>query len=174
MSKLSRSLSEIVDELGTLCREARTGTLLVATDDNRLLQVGLEKGEIVQLVYGGNRAADVLPLLLEITSGNSRFKEGPIPAFRTDLPPTAKILSYLGRSGGARAADAALPMQTMADLEQLLCEFVGPMASVLFAEKLRGARDFGSIVQALAKEMPSPDMATLFKARAKELETEFA
>jgi len=71
-------------------------------------------------------------------------------------------------------ADAALPMQTMADLESLLCEFVGPMASVLFAEKLRSARDFGSIVQALAKEMPSPDMATLFKARAKELEPEFA
>lgn len=172
MSKVSRSLSEIVDELRTLCREARTGTLLVATDDNRLLQVGLEKGEIVQLVYAGNRTADVLPLLLEIKSGNSRFKEGPIPAFRTDLPPTAKILSHLGRPGEARAADAALPMQTLADLEKLLCEFVGPMASVLFAEKIRGARDFGSVVQALAKEIPSPDMATMFRARAKELAAE--
>ncbi len=163
----------IVAELRQLCREQRSGLLLITTDKHRLAQFNLDKGEIVFVSFQGKRGEHVLPLLRQIQGGQFRFKEKTVSTFSDPLPPTEAILSYLGGGNGdvetvgaatsAKPPNEGLPENIKAILERALAEFIGPIAAIVCAEHLQTAKDLESAIAVLADHVPNPEHASRFK-----------
>jgi hypothetical protein len=169
-------LSQLVSELKILCREGRTGTAYVVTDDNRMARLGLAAGKIDFIWFHSRRGADALILMSHIHAGRLRFEDGvKAAADAADLPTTAEILEFLlapqsgvgspspaqqSRSGtpppasdtqqqGPPAVGAA--ERTM--IEEILTDYVGPMASIICDEQLNECSDLESALNSLAAEI---------------------
>jgi hypothetical protein len=175
MSTAYTSYAMLIAELRQWCGERRTGIVYVTTDTNHSAQINIDKGEIVFLVCKGKLGAGALPLMHTIEGCRFRFAEGSVPAsFRSPLPDTGKILSYLSSGGppkadlGEKAKLSAAPAEEITDraksiLEQALAEYIGPMVAIVCPEHFERVRDLKSAVEALAGEIPKPEHATRFK-----------
>lgn len=101
-------------EFQQLHKEQRTGLVFI-NGFKRVVQLNIEGGEIVYLACQDKRGVDALPLLQDISSDKLRFVEGGIPALRTPLPPTSKILDYLD-ANQSLATPAPAPIALLLDL----------------------------------------------------------
>lgn len=154
-----------------MCQDQRTGTYFITTDDYLMAQISLERGEIVFLFYQNKHGADALPLLAQINAGRAQFAEGPISTFRTALPPTPDILSYLGinikeHAAGAYmdAAMSGLSEHVKRVIKEVLAQFIGPMAAVVCDNLPATVRDLDSALDAVSRELPNPAQIPQFKA----------
>src|SRR3970040_504816 len=94
---LSLTYPELVDEMRRWCAEKRTGTMLIATEDNHLAKILFENGAIAFLSYGLKNGREAIPLWTQ--TGHARVKASPAragvhPAARA-LPPTGEIMALL-------------------------------------------------------------------------------
>lgn len=57
------SLPDLVDQIETLCKAGRSGTVLLISDDNRMAQVHLHQGQVVYVLCRGRRGRDALQIM---------------------------------------------------------------------------------------------------------------
>lgn len=163
---------EITREIGRLSERKASGTVFIATRDNHVAQIMLDRGEIVFIFFAGKRGQEALNLLTRIREGRYRFQEGGVVSRGMPLPPTQDIL--LALDGGpehvpAHGQDARAPegkglsaaQKTL--LESCLADCIGPMAAIVCEDHFNSASSFQATVNALAAEIPSPGQARKFR-----------
>ncbi len=180
--------SQVVDQIAQLCREGRSGTVFIVSDDNRAAQIHLNEGAIVLTVCRGRRGQEGLTLMRSITLARMRFDEGYVTATESEPGATQAIVDYLGSAeahgapGGierrARPRDTALAgpaprkvrnlvaPNTCALLERVLVKYIGPMAQIVCQDHSPHAEHAAALVEALAGEVPGADKAAQFRAEA--------
>jgi hypothetical protein len=175
---------QLLDELGQLCATQKTGTVMIATTDNALVRVLLDRGQIISLSVGSKSGADAVLLVRATKAGRLRFSPGTTAgAHETGaLPPTGKLLAMLA-GGGATPADAgrkapaavAVDTAVLAQLEAALIEYLGPMGSLIWQEQLAAAgnpRDSAGLARAIdaaAAQIGDPAKTQRFKEQARKL-----
>jgi len=163
---------EITLEIGRLSDRKASGTVFIATRDNHVAQIMLDRGEIVFVFFAGKRGQEALNLLTTIREGRYRFQEGGVVSRGMPLPPTRDILLALSSGPGqvpAHAEDAHAPegkglstaQKTL--LENCLADCIGPMAAIICEDHFDSASNFQAAVDALAAEIPSPGQARKFR-----------
>jgi len=65
--------AQLVDELRRACVEKRTGTMMLATDDNQLARILFQDGEIASISYRLKNGRDAIPLLKDIKQARVKF-----------------------------------------------------------------------------------------------------
>jgi hypothetical protein len=158
-------------ELHKLCQEKRTGTLFIASVDNRLVQFGLDQGQIVFVSWQNKRGPEALLLLQEqnFKVSVTRFVEGQSPVNRLELPPTDQILQQLeGGVGRLPATGDPASRRTLSDkaktvLEQELVEFIGPMAAIICEETWNSVGELEAALEVLSRELPDPGQVVRFR-----------
>ena len=175
-SQLSPFIKFLDEELRALCRDRRTGTLLVVSSNNQVFQFSLRAGEIVALIFQNKHGAEALDVLEALRHQNvranaSRFAEGHLLSSKTPLPATDYILESLrggNRGGLVRSAQESNPKslrmtdQTRKILEEELVEFLGPMAVILCDEVWSTAKSLDEALSTLSQELSDPDQADRF------------
>lgn len=171
-------LQTALKEIELLCEKARSGVAYLISDDNRLAQVHLRKGAVVTAIYRNKRGKDALEHIRSIRSCSFRFDEKVAPSASVDLS-TAAFFSYFefGSTPGASAtvADSSWAEQTSQlglsaearlALEITLKKYIGPIASIVCEECFDQLNDAASVIDALAKEVPTQAEAVKFRAEA--------
>ena len=167
----------LLDELRRSCIEKRTGTLLIATEDNQLARIFLQAGEITFLSYGLKNGMDAIAAIKEIKQARAKFSHGRVGANRGGkLPPTAEILQRLGserRAAAARPASKSLSDDQVPTalkmIEAELVEVLGPLAKIVWSEHLERIgkpihpRELRTLIDNLAKEIGDPTKVQRFK-----------
>ena len=166
--------SEIVFEIGSLCKQKTTGTLFITTRDNRSAQIMLDKGELVFILFASKRGQEALDLMAKMSDGRYRFHEGSVGLRRMQLPPTQTILQALRNGSGQvsspareQAEKASFGNSLSADqkrvLETCLADCIGPMAAIVCEDHFNSVRDLPAAIEALAAEIPSPGQVKKFR-----------
>jgi hypothetical protein len=157
-------------ELHKLCQEKRTGTLFIASVDNRLVQFGLDQGQIVFVSCQNKRGPEALLLLQEqnFKVSVTRFVEGQRPVNRLELPPTDQILQKLEGGLGRSSATVGSGPRGLSDkakavLEQELVEFIGPMAAIVCGETWNSVDELEAALEVLSRELPDPGQVVRFR-----------
>ena len=171
---------DLVDELRRLTIEKKTGTVLIATQDNQLARILIDNGEIIGLAYGLKHGLEAVPAISSISEGRVKFSESKVGSHEAgQLPPTHELLQLL--APGKAAAPTRAKEQQRASLrpdqvpaalkivENELVEFLGPMASIVWQEYLdkegKPSRvdQLLHLVNALTKEIGDPAKVAQFK-----------
>lgn len=176
---------QLLDELGQLCATQKTGTVMIATTDNALVRVLLDRGQIISLSVGSKSGADAVLLVRAIKAGRLRFSPGTTAGAREaeGLPPTDKLLAMLAGGGAATPADAGrkahaaatVDTAVLAQLEAALIEYLGPMGSLIWQEQLAAAgnpRDSSGLsraIDAAAAQIGDTAKTQRFKEQARKL-----
>jgi hypothetical protein len=154
---------QLIDQLQRFCVEKKTGTVLIATEDNQLARILLENGDITFLAFGQKQAQDAVALIREIKTGRVKFSEGQVGSSgKQVLPPTREMLQALA---GTRATPAA----ALKIIENELIDILGPMGSIICAEHLKKIGDLTQasaltdFINAVAREIKDPTKTRRFK-----------
>lgn len=67
--------SELLQEITRMCSERRTGTLFIATNDNRLARIALKDGVIAAVEFQRKQGLAAIKLMQSILAGTWRFNE---------------------------------------------------------------------------------------------------
>lgn len=167
--------AELMRALKSLCREASSGTMFIATPDNQFARIALRDGDVVSLSFRTKHGAEALPLIRGIRAGRFKFSAGQVTVdAHAKMPGNgADVLQLLlgdqahGASARPVPADKLVQMPRIA--ERVLAEFLGPIAGVVCEEhlgKLGAPRDAASaadFVEALAREVSDPAHARRFR-----------
>jgi hypothetical protein len=166
--------SEIVNVIGSLCKKKATGTLFVATRDNRSAQLMLDKGEIVYIFFSSKRGQEALDLMAKMSEGRYRFQEGGVISRRMQLPPTQTILQTLSTHSEQipspsreqvikTQVGSGLSAEQKSVLETCLAECIGPMAAIICEDHFNSVGDLSAAIEALAGEIPSLGQVRKFR-----------
>ena len=186
MAAVKQPFSDVVANLTECCRKKQNGVFFITTDSNRSAYLTLNDGKIESVHYQNKRGSEALELLRSVEAGTYRFSEGTENAmFRAQpLPETDVILADLSEvaSSGSDPVPQDEPLQVVDtapssspgsdyddELLQLLIEFMGPMASVVFDDARENATTVKSLINKLATEIPDNDQQSDFVERAKQL-----
>jgi hypothetical protein len=101
----------IVDYLKQLCAQGRSGTVFLVSDDNRMAQVRLDKGQIASLLCRNMRGLEALGILRGMRHARLRFDETFLGKGENDHLSNQAIFEQLFAEGpatpAATPADAA-------------------------------------------------------------------
>ena len=164
-----RPFSDVLSDLAQCCRDKKTGVFFITTESNRSAYLTLKQGNIESIHYMNKRGVDALERLRLVKAGNCRFSSGTENAlFRPhSLPATEIILTDLAES----ASDGEITHDEMTDtiksapsvdnysdddLLQLLVEFMGPMASVVYSDARENTTNTKILIKKLAAEITLP------------------
>lgn len=92
-------LDQLIGELQRLCREGRSGTLFVTTDDSRAARFTLKEGAIVGMVYRTKNGLDAIQFIKEIKGGTFSFSNSSVflsGMASAPLPSTPEIFRLMG------------------------------------------------------------------------------
>jgi hypothetical protein len=175
----------VVDYLKQLCAQGRSGTLFLVSDDNRMAQVRLDKGQIASLLCRNRRGLEALGMVRSMQHARLRFDESFMARDENDNLSTQAIFDDLfGAVGGAAAVPAAaapvpaaagvpalqLTPQIKAVVLRVMTHYIGPMAEIICDDHFDAAGNMHALVQLLAGEISSPEQAAKFRAEmAREL-----
>jgi hypothetical protein len=174
---------ELIAEIHRLFSEKQTGTIFITTNDNHLVRLVLNKGEIVHLVYDTNhRSYDAIPLLKKIQAGRLQFARGIFEAAdEIPLPPTKELLYVLKGKGGEKDLVTYSPKKVAAPFDEVILQIkralsnhIGPIAALIcdeYIEKAGGISNFNAInalIDDVAKEIGEPDTERLFKIQLRD------
>lgn len=170
--------SGLATELRRLVEEKRTGTLLVTTLDSRLVQAGLENGEIVYLSFQGEEGVEALQLDQPPQTGIGvvRFVPDRFRRSEAPLPPTAAVLDLIEGAGHGSPSAPGKPETTAPPRDRLnqtdkliitqeLVEDLGPFAVILCEETWQATDRLDEALARLTKELRRPGQAAEFKER---------
>ena len=139
---------------------------MVSTKKHQTAQINIEDGEIVVLAFDRVRGIEALPFVLRIVGCGYNFTEGVRSKVHTSLPPTEWILEHLeGRAKHLSHDGSYAPLSEtqMQRIQEVLTEYVGPVAVVLCAEKLSTATNLESASSACSPISPSRKMLRHFE-----------
>lgn len=170
------SYPEVLDRLRTVCAAGRSGTLFLATDDNRSARVAIVEGRIVAVVFQEMRGTSAVARLRQIGAARCSFSEGVVAVSGPDtsLPRTEDILRALSavRAGRPVAATSSIgiPVAAVRDaIEAEATEFLGPLAPAVCAEYFESATDLSArsgllaVLEGIAGELGDLQKGELFK-----------
>lgn len=171
------SYAQLLDELRTACVEKRTGTMMIATQDNQLARIVFQDGDLISIVYRLKNGREAIPLLKEIKQARVKFSQGTVTGSAGNLPATAETMRML--SGDKAVAGASAPVAGSLGTDQIpkalkiieaeLVDFLGPLANIVWTEHVErlgkpvGANKLHSLVDGLAKEIGDPTKMQRFK-----------
>ncbi len=185
-------LSVLLEELQALCNARKSGTLLIVTDDNSLAQFLLEDGMIVAVSFKGHKGEGALQLISKIAFGRARFHQRTLLARTPSLPSTEEILLSLGsmhaeggtlglrdspprpvsprpvsprpeRRSGTSPSQAMLTPEIRAMLQSSLASVLGPIASLVCAERLAQVTSLEEALDTLTRAIADPADARRFR-----------
>ena len=171
----------VVDYLRQLCAQGRSGTVFLVSDDNRMAQVRLDKGQIASMLCRNRRGIEALGILRSMANARLRFDETFLVKDEHDNLSTQAIFDALGGgSGGAEAAPSAaapprpaapastpalaLTPAVKATIQRVMTEYIGPMAEIICDDHFDAAGNLPALVQLLAGEISAPAQAAKFRA----------
>jgi hypothetical protein len=181
-----KPFSDVVSDLAQYCRDKKTGVFFMTTDCNRSAYFTLKQGNIESVNYMNKRGADALERLRSVKAGTCKFSPGTENAlFRPQsLPGTEEILTDLTEpmphdetihSEKTHSEITHNPKLTSVpqryddDLLELLVEFIGPMASVVYDEVRENTTNVKILIKKLAAEIPDNYQQNAFMERARKL-----
>lgn len=174
----------IIEMVREFCTQRRTGTVFIVSDDNRMAQVHLESGNIVALLCRGRHGQEAVAGMRTMQAGRLRFDDNYLTASDAERFDTNAVLDLLGGgvAAGTRAAERAAPSPAPAPapapaagaiapaqaaaLEQILVQYVGPMAEILCADHVAQAANLPALIAVLADEIPDKAQASRFAREA--------
>jgi hypothetical protein len=178
----------VVEYLRQLCAQGRSGTLFLVSDDNRMAQVRLDKGQIASLLCRNRRGLEALGMVRSMQHARLRFDESFMAKDENDNLSTQAIFDDLfgAVSGAAAVASAAAPAapvpaparvpalqltpQVKAIVLRVMTHYIGPMAEIICDDHFDAAGNMHALVELLASEISSPEQAAKFRAEmAREL-----
>jgi hypothetical protein len=174
----------VVDYLKQLCAQGRSGTLFLVSDDNRMAQVRLDKGQIASLLCRNRRGLEALGVLRNMQHARLRFDESFMAKDENDNLSTQAIFDSLfnaaggaadAPSGAAPAAPARpaapakapallLTPHVKATIQRVMTQYIGPMAEIICDDHFDAAGNMHALVQLLAGEISAPEQAAKFRA----------
>lgn len=171
----------VVDYLRQLCAQGRSGTVFLVSDDNRMAQVRLDKGQIASLLCRNRRGIEALGILRSMANARLRFDETFLVKDEHDNLSTQAIFDALGgSSAGAEAAPSAaapprpaapasapallLTPAVKATIQRVMTQYIGPMAEIICEDHFDAAGNLQALVQLLADEISAPAQAAKFRA----------
>jgi len=176
------SLPTIVEQIRQLCTQLRTGTVFLVSDQNRMVQVHLDRGEIAFLMHRNRRGQEALQVIAGMRQARLRFDEADATRTEKDNLSTRDVLEYLNvvaqdapapdQAAATAVAGRAMPKANVvtsehrAIIQAILVKYIGPMAEIVCAEHFAQATGLPSLVMALAGEIPVADHASRFGAEA--------
>lgn len=167
--------AELMRALKSLCREASSGTMFIATPDNQFARIALRDGNVVSLSFRTKHGTEALPLIRGIRAGRFKFSAGQVAvddnaALAGNGADVLRVLlGDQAHSGPARAIPADRMVQIPRIAERVLAEFLGPIASVVCEEHLgklgapRQGAAAADFIDALAREVRDPAHARRFR-----------
>lgn len=175
-------IGRIVEELRDLRARGATGTYYIVSDDNRQGRIGWNAGEIDSIVFRGVDGVPALAALAQVRALRTKFSPEGVhvsPASRTGLPPTDELLRLLvgvaprpqeapppdGASQGGRVS--GLPRATLQAIGDVLTEYLGPIATLVYEEHRGRDQSVEALLAALAAEIPDGRRAQEFLAEAR-------
>lgn len=167
--------AELMQALKSLCREASSGTMFIATPDNQFARIVLREGQVVSLSFRTKHGVEALPLIRGIRAGRFKFSAGqvavddnaPLAGNGTDV--LRLLLGDHAQGGPMHAIPADRLVQIPRIAERVLAEFLGPIAGVVCEEHLgklgapREAAAAADFIDALAREVRDPAHARRFR-----------
>lgn len=165
------SFSRIVEHIKQLCRQRKSGTLFLASDENLLVQVHLDGGNIVSLMHRNRRGLHALAALTQIRNARLRFDDGYVASSENHDLSTQAILDHLENAAPKPAQPSKVPdalasnvftAEVRATAQRILVRYVGPMAEIVCADHFERAADLHALVRALADEIPDQAEAAKF------------
>jgi hypothetical protein len=99
----------IVEHLKQLCAQGRSGTLFLVSDDNRMAQVRLDKGQIASLLCRNRRGLDALGIMRSMQNARVRFDDTFMAKGESDNLSNQAIFDDLFSGAAGTAAGAAPP-----------------------------------------------------------------
>ena len=189
------SYFEIISELKSLCSAHLSGTMFIKTQDNKSVRFTLENGEIVNCCFRQTKGYDALPMVLGIESGTFSFNEhAPLGMSLPALPDTDELLVMLASKKVTASTSSGAQQETgpaiikrndnlnskndviFAEMKNVLTEYVGPMAGVLFSEYanekdqiMSDLVEFEHMIDSLASQIGNPAESEEFKLRILDL-----
>ncbi|MES2296759.1 MAG: hypothetical protein V4582_06930 [Pseudomonadota bacterium] len=164
----------VVAQVRAWCAQRRSGTAFIVSADQRMAQIHLSAGKIVQVLWRGRRGDDALAALRTLGPASLRFDGACLQhANLREGAPTDEILDYLGGAGTPGAATpftladapAAAPApELQAAIERLLLKYIGPIAPIVCADCCAQWGEPRALARALAAEIPNPEQAARFRA----------
>ncbi len=164
--------SGLGDLLKSLMDERRTTTVYVHTDDNHLIAVGLDHGELVYLICGPRQGERALPEIQKMQSGTYRLDDSASTRSRPGvrMPTRETLLSLLATGSEAPIGDSS---GTEERLCAVLTRYMGPIAPLVCRQTVEAAGGLTSaervrqVVEALALEIDNPQEAERFRRDAR-------
>lgn len=174
------SLPTIVEQIRQLCTQLRTGTVFLVSDQNRMVQVHLDRGEIALLMHRNRRGQEALQIIAGMRQARLRFDEGYVTKAEKDTLSTRAVLDYLHAAAldappsaaapvGGEAPAIALSGELASAIEAILTRYIGPMAEIVCAEHFARATDLPALIQGLAGEFPVQAHAARFRVEIGQL-----
>jgi len=163
--------NQLVDLLKSLVKEGRTSTLYVHTDDNHLIAIGVDRGEIVSLICGPKQGERAIPLIRQMRTGTYRLDDSVTPhrRFGARLPSSDALLSLLTEEGDTQVSDCQWVQDVLC---KVLADYMGPIAPLVCRDTVQAAGGIDSpekvkrVVEDLAQEIESVAEADRFRAQA--------
>lgn len=175
----------IVDYLRQLCAQERSGTVFLVSDDNRMAQVRLDKGQIASLLCRNRRGLEALGILRSMAHARLRFDETFLARGENDQLSNQAVFDGLAGAApvvapavtavaapalpavptpAAARAPAALTPRARAVIQRVLTQYIGPMAEIVCDDHFAAAADLPALVRLLAGEISAPAQAAKFSA----------
>jgi len=169
---------ELVRELERYCSERRSGTALIAMEDNTIARFVYVGGEITYADYRLRKGEEALQLFRNVPSGRVRFSPRVAVSERDlSLPGKEDILGFLGIQS-APASTAVKPRvnaplsleETLNIIEAEIVDGVGPMGAILMQETLGHERGMTikkvpQVIETLARQIGDHHRSERFRKK---------
>lgn len=164
---------QLLDLLESFVGKGRSCTLYMRTDENHLIIIGLDHGEIVALTSGPKRGERAIPLVRDMQRARYRLEDG-VTVHRSagaGLPPSRDLLALLRKSPSASTVRADESSQILDILCRIAGGYLGPIAPVVCKEAISNAGGLETvdqlrqIVDALSREIEDASESTQFRAQ---------
>jgi len=180
--------SELIAQIRELCRQKKTGTVFVTSEEGYLIRFVLKTGQVVHLVFDAqHRGYEAIPLIHTIKKGRLQFAEGILETADEGghLPPTEELLQTLELFQQLRDSDSitlSAPKVVLGQfktaikqVQRNLAFYIGPFANIVCEDYIRSrgtpklANDVLTMIDAIAKEIDPPKKQEEFKEITKEI-----
>jgi len=177
------SRADVIRLIRNLVAEKGTGTLYIRTNQNRVVMVAVQGGNIITLSSGPRHGESAIPMLREMSSAVVRVDSTAVAYHSDQMPPTAVLLTMLDADPGPATAGVATVQGQRARLGpeaekvkmvlgRLLTDYMGPVGPMVcdqalgqLGDSIDGGR-LRALVDQLATEIGDSDEARTFTEKA--------
>jgi len=140
---------QLLEILQELIHKRESGMMFIRSECNHLITFALQKGQVTAINFGPRRGDRAIPHIKEISGGTYRFdKESQVSAPQ-QLPDIRELMNLLKSNGASpetmnpvgagaagRGASDSNSRRFSKELKELLTDYLGPIADVIFDDTL--------------------------------------